>query len=284
MKNDEINIRDPFILNEGGTYYLYGTRAANFGQGTGGFDVYKGTDLENWSEPIAIFDSEEFGLNKAANWAPEIHKFNGKYYIFATFEKEDGMRGTYSLVCDKPDGEFVPCSKNSLTPDGWWSLDGTLYVDKNGKPYLVFCHEHVQIMNGTVCFVELNEELSEAISEPVLMFSGWDAYGVEKVEGNRYVTDGPYLYRGKNNRLYMVWSTSVNDSYYQCLAMSDNGEIDGKWIQLEPIFTDDGGHGMIFTDIDGKLKLTLHCPNIQLSERPVFLDLEDNAERLSVIK
>lgn len=31
MKLSEINIRDPFILEEKGLYYMYGTRAKNFG-------------------------------------------------------------------------------------------------------------------------------------------------------------------------------------------------------------------------------------------------------------
>lgn len=282
MKNQDINIRDPFILKEDGVYYLYGTRGKNFGQKTGGFDVYKGTDLENWSEPEMIFDSEKFGLNKNSNWAPEVHKFNGKYYMLATFEKPDGMRGTYSLVSASPDGEFVKCSENSLTPDGWWCLDGTLYISREGKPYLVFCHEHVQIMNGTVCYVELNSELSEAVSEPIYMFSGWDAKYAERIKGNRYVTDGPFMYRGKNNRLYMIWSSAINGQYYQCLAVSSNGEIDGTWEQLEPIFTKDGGHGMLFEDLNNDLKLTLHCPNSSLDERPVFFDIEDTGERLVI--
>lgn len=284
MKNNEISIRDPFVLVDENKYFLYGTRAANFGQQTGGFDVYVGTDLENWSEPKQIFDSERFNMNKGANWAPEIHKFNDKYYIFATFEQKNGNRGTYSLVCDTPDGEFLPCSEKALTPEDWWSLDGTLYVSKEGKPYLVFCHEHVQILNGTVCYVALNDTLSESIGEPVCLFSGSDAFGVEYLENQRYVTDGPYLFRGKNDRLYMIWSTSVNDCYYQCIAYSDNGEIDGKWLQLEPIFTKDGGHGMIFRDMNNQLKLTLHCPNIQTMERPVFFDIIDTGETFTILK
>ena len=282
MKNCEINIRDPFILNYDGKYYMYGTRGTNFGQKTKGFDVYIGTDLENWSDPIEAFNSEKYSLNRNANWAPEVHIFNGKFYMFATFEQENGYRGTYSLVAEKPEGPFVPCSDGALTPEDWWSLDGTLYVSKDNKPYLVFCHEHVQIKNGTICFIELDESISKAVSEPVFLFSGSDAYGAEYVEGNGYVTDGPFLYRGINGRLYMIWSSIVNHSYYQCLAVSDNGEIDGNWIQLEPIFTDDGGHGMVFRDFYGNLRLTLHCPNIQLSERPVFFDLFDNGERLSI--
>ena len=39
MRNSEIHIRDPFVLFENGQYYMYGTRAANFGIMTGGFDV-----------------------------------------------------------------------------------------------------------------------------------------------------------------------------------------------------------------------------------------------------
>ena len=43
MKLEDINIRDPFVLNDGGVYYLYGTRAKDFGCHTGGFDVYTST-------------------------------------------------------------------------------------------------------------------------------------------------------------------------------------------------------------------------------------------------
>lgn len=281
MKNSDINIRDPFVLKKDGKYYMYGTRAKDFGIKTGGFDVYVGTDLENWSEPKQVFFSEKFGLNKSSNWAPEVHEYKGKYYMFATFEQKNGNRGTFCLVADAPDGEFVLHSKKALTPEDWMSLDGTLYVDKNGQAYLVFCHEHVQILDGTVCFVKLSEDLSESVGEPVYMFSGSDAYTACHSTDGRYVTDGPFLYEGKNGRLYMIWSTCAN-GYHQCIAVSDNGKLDGKWIQLEPMFTDNGGHGMLFDDFDGNLKLTLHCPNSSLNERPVFFDVEDTGDRLSV--
>jgi len=47
MKLEDINIRDPFVLNDGGVYYLYGTRAKDFGCHTGGFDVYTSTGLRS---------------------------------------------------------------------------------------------------------------------------------------------------------------------------------------------------------------------------------------------
>ena len=82
----------------------------------------------------------------------------------------------------------------------------------------------------------------------------------------------------------MIWSSAINGQYYQCLAVSSNGEINGTWEQLEPIFTKDGGHGMLFEDLDNNLRLTLHCPNSSLDERPVFFDIEDTGERLVIKK
>jgi GH43 family beta-xylosidase len=280
MKNQDINIRDPFVLVHDGKYYMYGTRAANFGCKTAGFDVYVGTDLENWSEPIEVFDSEKNGMNTEVNWAPEVHKFNGRFYMLATFTKPDGLRGTYILVSDTPDGEFMPLSDKTLTPDGWECLDGTLHLE-NGKAYCIFCHEHTQILNGTICYVELSDDLSCAVSEPVELFDAGAYLGREATESCHNVTDGPYLYRKADGKLLMIWST-VDNKYVQCIAASDNGSVTGKWSFLDPLFTEDGGHGMLFEDMEGNLKLTLHCPNITDYERPVFFDIKETDVSLSI--
>ncbi|MBQ7689135.1 MAG: family 43 glycosylhydrolase [Clostridia bacterium] len=284
MKNNEINIRDPFVVCENGVYYMYGTRAENFGVKTGGFDVYIGTDLENWSLPKEVFNSEKYLLNREVNWAPEVHKFGDKYYMLATFTQNNGLRGTYALVSNTPDGAFAPVSEKPLTPPAWCCLDGTLYVDRAGAPYLVFCHEHVQIKNGTVCAVRLLPDLSAADGEPFYLFSGSHAYGMQPSPNGGYVTDGPFLYRGKKDKLYMIWSTIVNGAYYQCLAVSDNGEINGNWVQLRPIFTADGGHGMVFRNLTGGLCLVLHAPNISEREHPVFFALRDTGKTLRILK
>ena len=58
MKTAEINIRDPFVLLDGETYYLYGTRGATCWGPATGFDVYTGTDLENWEGPVSCFEND----------------------------------------------------------------------------------------------------------------------------------------------------------------------------------------------------------------------------------
>ena len=209
MKKEQINIRDPFILYENGIYYLYGTRAKNFGCSVGGVDVYCSEDMVNWNEPIECFNSEQYGLNRKVNWAPEVHKYQGKYYMFATFTQENGLRGTYSLCADSPMGPFVPHSKGALTPKDWECLDGTLYLDELGLPYLVFCHEHTQITDGTICYARLNDTLDSLDGEVVTLFHASSCELVDPVQGDHYVTDGPFLYRSKTGELFMIWSSFI---------------------------------------------------------------------------
>jgi len=283
MHITDINIRDPFVLPENGKYYMYGTRGANFGQHTGGFDVYVSSDLKEWSEPIVCFDSESYGMNRQVNWAPEVHKYRGKYYLFATFTRENGLRGTFALVSDRPEGTFRPHSEGPLTPEEWECLDGTLYIDRQDRPYLVFCHEHTQIKNGTICYVPLTQDLRRADGDPKLIFSGSDPYYVKKKTDPdaHYVTDGPFMFRTENGTLLMLWSTFPNGQYAECVARSDNGEINGNFEHLEPVITNDGGHGMIFR-APNALYLTYHSPNKSLMERPLFRKLTDKGDHIVV--
>lgn len=282
MKQNEINIRDPFILKEGDTYYLYGTRAKDFGKKVNGFDVYTTKDLIHFSEPRVCFDSGKWDMNREVNWAPEVHKYNNSYYMLATFTKENGLRGVYILKSDNPDGEFKPHSNGAVTPDEWECLDGTLYINKNNEPYLVFCHEHTQIIDGTVCYIRLSDDLTHSIGEPVYMFSGSTPdWADKKPEGEHYITDGPFMYRTTGGELLLIWSTFVNHMYCQCVAKSSNGELDGAFTHLPPIITNDGGHGMIFK-ADDKLYLTFHTPNKSLEEHPTFKELIDTGDSIVI--
>ena len=198
MKKSDINIRDPFVLVENGKFYMNGTRAADFGCKVKGFDVYISDDLENWSNPVECFDSTKYDLNNEVNWAPEVHKYNGKYYMFATFTMDNGNRGTAVLVSDSPEGPFVPHSDGAVTPKDWMSLDGTLYVSKENKPYIVFCHEHVQILDGTICYAELTQDLKAIMGEIITLFSASEpSWADDFEEGKHFITDGPFLYRTK---------------------------------------------------------------------------------------
>jgi GH43 family beta-xylosidase len=281
MKKEQINIRDPFVVYENGKYYLYGTRAKDFGSRTGGFDVYISDDMNNWSEPFECFDSEKYGLNDGVNWAPEVHNYNGKYYMFATFTQKNGLRGTYSLYSESLAGPFVPCSKGALTPNEWECLDGTLYVDEAGTPYLVFCHEHTQIKDGTICYVRLNEDLGATVGEAVTLFCASSYELVDPIKIDHYVTDGPFMYRSKTGELFMIWSSFVKGKYAEFVLKFKNGTLGTEFEHQKPLLGNDGGHGMIFSD--GKnTYFTYHTPNKSLFERPEFCLFEDNGDTVTI--
>ena len=281
MKKEQINIRDPFVVYENEKYYLYGTRAKDFGYGTKGFDVYISDDLTDWSEPIECFNSEKYGLNRGVNWAPEVHKYKDKYYMFATFTQENGLRGTYSLCSESLTGPFVPNSSGALTPNDWECLDGTLYVDENGVPYLVFCHEHTQILDGTICYARLNAGLDALDGEVVTMFCASSVEEVEPVKINHFVTDGPFMYRSKTGELFMIWSYFIKGNYAEFAVKFKNGKIGLEFEHKKPLLDSDGGHGMIFSD--GKQTyFTYHTPNKSLFERPEFCVIEDYGDFIGI--
>ncbi len=283
IKRTDIQIRDPFILAHDNAYYLYGTTDKNCWSGKAtGFDCYKSADLENWEGPFEVFKrTDDFWADRHF-WAPEVYHYNGKFYMFASFKAEGTPRGTQILVCDTPNGSFKIHSKAPVTPPDWECLDGTLYIDQENKPWMIFCHEWTQVTDGKICAVRLKDDLTESEGEPLTLFSASEApwtVGVKnKVNGmdaTVYITDGPYPYRTKDGKLLLLWSSAGKEGYAIGIAKND-GNIAGKWVhQSEPLFAKDGGHGMIFTDFNGKAFVTLHSPNRTPNERPCFFPIEE---------
>lgn len=286
LAKEQIQIRDPYVLrkDDEGVYYLFGSTDPDIWKSRGiGFDVYKSRDLAAWEGPFPAFrPAPDFWAEKNF-WAPEVHAYRGKYYMFATFKADGVCRGTQVLAADHPLGPFRPHSDGPVTPRHWECLDGTLFVDDEGMPWIIFCHEWVQIQNGTICAMRLSEKLDRAAGEPIELFAAGDAPWADPIRGGNYVTDGPFVHRCGSGELLLLWSSFDDGLYAQGVARSASGGILGPWEQeREPIFRSDGGHGMIFRTFEGELMLALHTPNNTPDERPVFIPLEERDGRLSV--
>lgn len=268
-------LRDPFVLVEENTYYMYGS----------GWIGYKSNgDLTKWEkiENELVVIPEDFVENK---WAPEVHKYNGAYYMFTTYRSsKTNRRGCTVLKSDSPEGPFKEISNGTITPAEWDCIDGTLYIDDENQPWMVFVHEWVSTEDnvGRMAAAKLSEDLTYFISEPFEMFRAdepeWAANGV---------TDGPYMYTTEDNELLMIWSNFDKEGYCTAVVRSDNGKLGGKWIHDEKLLFSksisqiyDGGHAMIFTALDGVKYLSLHSPNQRIGERkekPIFIPIcEEN--------
>ena len=304
MRLPDMPLHDPFIVayEPTKTYYLY-TR--NVPQLTGekalGTMAYTSKDLKNWMAPKVVFTVPEDSFAQEGNWAPEVHEYKGKFYIFVTLQDNDAylkrppdawrdtyVRGTITGVFESPDGPFEMLNKNGpVVPRELMTLDGTLYVDKDGQPWMVYAHEWLQRIDGTIEAVKLPPDLSRAISEPMHLFKASDAPWLNESievsdEGLHYVTDGPQLYRTKTDQLLMLWSSYEAGSYVQTIARSKSGDLIGPWEQLDPLVKRDSGHGMLFETFEGDLMMVLHRPF--RGARGKLFDMADRGDHLEILR
>ena len=261
-----------------------------------GVEVYVSSDLKNWEVPKpALLLPDDFWAREMV-WAPEMHEYNGKYYLFVTLtssdlhehmKKPEGQenwppfhkRGTQIFHSDSPLGPFRAFDNKPHTPETWMALDGTLYVE-NGDPYMIFCHEWVEIIDGSMDYIKLAPDLSYSMGEPQTMFYASEAeWSTSK---NNKVTDGCYMYRTKEDKLLMIWSSFGDKGYAIGIAESESGHLRGPWIQQKDLlFEQDGGHGMIFKTFDDRLMLVFHQPNSPAGkERMKMFEIEDAGQTL----
>lgn len=281
MKAQEFVIRDPYILPDEGTYYLYGTRSeTTWTDHAEGFDCYKSKDLENWEGPVEIFHRPDGFWADRCYWAPECIKYRGAYYLITTFANAECRKGIYILKADRPEGPFEAYSER-LTPKDWTCIDGTVFIDGE-KVYLVYSHSFEDSPTGDMCLQQLSEDLTHAVTEPKLLFQAAEAKWAKPVpfaeaefgmKGDVYFTDGPCLFRA-DGQLYMTWSSWSVKGYAVGLARSESGKAEGPWTQFDkPFFPENGGHGMAFRDNEGKLRFVLHYPNDKYAEHVMLTDL-----------
>ena len=295
QKLQEIYMRDPFIFPDKttGKYYLFGTTrvcdgAANVDPH---FEVYVSDDLINFSGPYAAFLPKRGFWGVKHFWAPEVHEFNGKYYMFVSCKGGIGEdRGTGILVADSPGGPYQDHSHGHVTLPGHECLDGTLFVDREGRPWIVFCHEWTEIFYGKICAMPLSMDLKSASPDAVITIVDTKTDNLPwirkmrdpRVEKEGYLTDAPFMYRTKSGRLIMLWSSYRAGSGYVVAAVySESGEISGPWHHESELLMDANiGHCSIFTDFEGRLMLCGHTNDTEHgAEYPVFIRIGEKSKR-----
>ena len=293
ITTEDLQIRDPFVLPDSTLrqYWLFGTTSKNcWSNEEHGLDCYRSSDLKNWEGPFAAFRRPNGFWATKQYWAPEVHSYQGAFYMFASFKAPGCFRATQVLRADQPDGPYLLWSEGPVTPEGWQCLDGTLYVESDGTPWMVFCHEWRQVCDGGMWAVRMSHDLRTSEGRPVFLFHAsegpwvarcpWPEEGASR-EFPCYVTDGPWLHRTTSGRLLMLWSSGGEDGYAMGLAVSETGHVTGPWIHHPaPLWSAEGGHGMIFQTFEGQLMLTFHTPNRMPEERARFLPIRETSDGL----
>ena len=294
LKRRDIRVRDPYIVLCDGKYYMYATT----GERT--MSYYVSDDLENWTEGGIAFEiPENFWAYKDV-WASEVHKYNGKFYLFVSLLGKNGLRGTQIAVSNTPSGPFIPIAPRAATPLTRSCIDGSLYV-RDGKPYIFYSLDwpdnfvkEKDAYVGSVWALELTPDLTEQAGEPFCLFKSdqcpisretpdrttvWEGKSVV-----RYGSDAPFVQDLPDGRLLLTWSPYLNGNYVVLGAVSESGDVKGPWKHLDkPIFDRNGGHAMFFDDKNGRRIMCIHAPERNMEERAhlFYVDFSKNVNEIT---
>lgn len=259
---DEREVRDPCIIREGGTYYAVFTMwpFANREDGrmslpdngsSPGIQLFSSPDLKSWKAESWLVKSSELPENspyKHRFWAPEIHKFGGKFYLVFTADNwlkpEYNPAGNWGAagyafvgVASKITG---PYEHITTIPQG--ACDTTLMQGGNGQIYAVMPKSDIfirpidlsRLSEGKVSWmgeekliVRRGSDDTDLKVNPDYLEGPW----VEKV-GGKYLLFYAELFRGNKD--------PADNGYWTGVASADSPL--GPWAKDRRGKVFEGGH------------------------------------------
>ena len=249
---------DPWIIRHDGYYYYTSTTGKNL-------MLWKSATLEGVKEEPGkvVWVPPTSGPNSAQIWAPELHRLDGKWYLYYTASDKanasDNTRYVFVLENTSADPTQGTWTDRGRVNTKYPGLDGTVF-EQGGKRYFVYS-----------AYVGPQSVLAIApLTKPWLIDAGRETiiaqptYVWEK-GGGRQILEGPEFLAGKKGQLLIVYSASAcwDDNY--CLGMltakpgADPLRAE-SWVKsAEPVFKPSAetgvwgtGHNGFTTSPDGR--------------------------------
>lgn len=257
-----VPLGDPFILLNNGTYYAYGTNSDE------GIEVYTSDDLQTWKyKGMALLKKDSWADRWF--WAPEVYEVNGKFYMYYTADEHICVATSTS-----PAGPFVQEKKEPMLTDEK-CIDNSLFIDDNGTPYLFFDRFNDGL---NIWVAELEKDLitikKETMHPCIHVSQSWEEVWPR-------VNEGPYVLK-HNGMYYMTYSANSYESPFYGLGCATATDLMGTWTKYDenPLLQKPGdlvgvGHGAIFTDKAGKLRMVFHAHKDKSNIHPRAMYITD---------
>lgn len=244
-------VADPFILYDGGTYYLYGTDPVDTG-----YNVRTSDDLCNWTNRglcLTVADACGEPSPFCGFWAPEVHKIRGRYYMAYTVNEHIGI-----AVSSGPLGPFRSERRGFAVAHP--AIDATLFEDGDGRVYLFYVGWG-EVPYGIYGRTIDPDTLTLGPETPIL-YPDPDTW--ETREG--YVTEGPFVIR-HNGTYYLGYSGNGYESKMYAVGYAVSQSPLGPYRKYEnnPILRQNPdigvygpGHHCLFYAAGGELMIAYH--------------------------
>lgn len=141
---------DPAALIHGDKVYLYAGRDEAPANSTdfvlNRWDVYSTCDMVNWTHEGSPLSIDDFDWAWAAAFAGQCVEKDGRFYWYVPMlgSNNQGAGPYFSIgvaVADSPTGPFEdalgePLIFDNTTPDVWFDIDPSVFVDDDGQAYI----------------------------------------------------------------------------------------------------------------------------------------------------
>lgn len=202
-------------------------------------------------------------------WAPELHRIDGKWYLYFTAGRADAIWDIrlYVLECGSDDPLRGPWLERGQLKTGWesFSLDATTFA-LNGQRYLVWTQRPPEgdQHQTNIYIAKMATPLS--LAGPATLLTEPE-YGWERV---KYAVNEAPAVLVKNGRVFLTYSASATDANYalgMLTARADANLLDrAAWTKsAQPVFATSAangqygpGHNSFTTTPDGKTDILVY--------------------------
>lgn len=198
---------DPWVIAHDGVYYYMHTLGDRIA-------LWKTADMAQLgkAQPVVVWRPPPQGANSASIWAPELHFFDGKWWLYYTAadkaHNDDAHRYVFVLENDSPDptiGQWVDKGRLNTRHSG---IDGTAF-EYRGKRYFVYS-AYVDDHSDLVIAPMLNPwTLSDREVDIAAPTYAWE------MQGGRKILEAPEFIEGPTGKVFLSYSASAcwSDQY-----------------------------------------------------------------------
>ncbi len=263
-----ITMGDPFILVHEGRFFLYGTTAVNEG-----FKCWSSTNLLNWTDHGLAFRESETSWGGKTFWAPEVFRYRNRFFMVYSCEPATNTSFAARIclaVSDQPTGPFKEL-RAPLFDNGWSCIDGHIFVDADGTPYLYFAKVGVipppprRYLSGIVYGVRLKADLSGIEGEPVLCTQADQPWELPE-SGRSRCNEGAFVFKARNT-YYLTYSANHYAEPFYGIGYATSKSPLGPWTKstTNPLVAQDKargisgpGHNCVIHSPDGKEQFVVY--------------------------
>jgi GH43 family beta-xylosidase len=221
--------------------------------------------------PVVVWRKHATGAMGSHIWAPELHRIDGKWYIYFAAGRADSVWNIriYALESASEDPLRGTWIEKGQIDTGWesFALDATTFVHR-GRRYLLWAQKDPAIRGNTNLYIAPMRDAT-TLAGPAVRLSKpelpWEIVGY-------WVNEGPAVLI-RNGRVFLTYSASATDANY-CMGMlvaSDTSDLldPRSWTKsAQPVFRSSAatgqwgpGHNSFTVDASGADVIVYHARN-----------------------